>query len=451
MRTLAPRATDTTIILIWITISLVAAMGILEFGVEPVAILGIVPWCAFLFHRYPLLLVLLWPTVLFLDIAILSGVDSLVVAGFWLTPMDPVYLFTAIYLMIHAITRPKEFLRALQANPFLSLFLVILIVYIVYYTPLYGKSALGEARKFYFPFFFPILALVSMKEPGSLKRVLLAVFCVAIGSSMVALLNLTRGVWAKAILNAQGNLLLLFVMFSIVVYHINSNVLIKKSIDAIILVLFISIIVITQHRSVFLAGAAGLICMSALYINRVVVFSKIVMASLVMLAVLSIIIIRTPKLEQALTKSLKGIVTPYEDDTASWRIDGWQQQLDRLVRNKMWLFGEGLGNYYWLDKSRLWGVAPHNGYLQVVMKFGLVGLCIYALLVGKFFLATLKARGKLAPGLRRAYVEMGIINFGAAHAYLIGYGIEMSMLLFVALAMMAAQLPQVSWRGPRTA
>jgi O-antigen ligase len=190
--------------------------------------------------------------------------------------------------------------------------------------------------------------------------------------------------------------------------------------------------------------------MFALYINRVIVFSKMVMASMVMLAVIGVIIISTPKLEQALTKSLKGIVTPYEDETASWRIDGWQQQLDRLVRNNMWLFGEGLGNYYWLDKSHLWGVAPHNGYLQMVMKFGLFGLCIYALLAGKFFLATLKARGKLSLGPRRAYVEIGIINFGAAHAYLMGYGIEMSMLIFVALAMVAAQLPEVSWRGPRT-
>ena len=96
------------------------------------------------------------------------------------------------------------------------------------------------------------------------------------------------------------------------------------------------------------------------------------------------------------------------------------------------------------------GVAPHNGYLQMVMKFGLFGLCIYTFLAGKFFLATLKARGKLSPGPRRAYMEMGIINFGAAHAFLIGYGIELSILIFVALAMVAAQLSEVSWRNPRT-
>jgi hypothetical protein len=41
---------------------------------------------------------------------------------------------------------------------------------------------------------------------------------------------------------------------------------------------------------------------------------------------------------------------------------------------------------------------------------------------------------------------MGIINVGAGHAYIMGYPIEMSMLIFVALAMVAAQLPEVSWR-----
>ena len=48
-----------------------------------------------------------------------------------------------------------------------------------------------------------------------------------------------------------------------------------------------------------------------------------------------------------------------------------------------------------------------------------------------------------------AYVEMGILNFGAVHAYFMGYGINLSSLIFVALAMVAVQLREVSWRVPR--
>jgi O-antigen ligase len=130
---------------------------------------------------------------------------------------------------------------------------------------------------------------------------------------------------------------------------------------------------------------------------------------------------------------------------------GWQWQLDRLKRKNQWLFGEGLGGYYrWRTKTGEERVTPHNGYVQMVLKFGLFGLGVYVLLAGKFFLVALKARSKLLPGPRRAYVEIGILNFGAAHAYFMGYGMDMSILIFVALAMVAVQLQEKSGRVPRT-
>src|SRR5262249_57811728 len=115
------------------------------------------------------------------------------------------------------------------------------------------------------------------------------------------------------------------------------------------------------------------------------------------------------------------------------------------------LFGEGFGGYYYWrdpDLGDAVTVVPHNAYVQMILKLGLFGLCIYVLLVGQFFWAALKAKSKLSPGPRRAYVEMGLLNFGAAHAYFMGYGMDMSSLIFVALAMVAAQLPEMSWRGP---
>jgi O-antigen ligase len=449
MRALAPRATDIAFSLTWIATFLAAVIGILEFGPAPIAILCIVPWFVVLFHHHPLLLVLLWPAGLFVTLIIPDY--NLQASGFVLIPIDLVYFFTIIHLMIHAATRRKDFLRALQANWFISLFLIIMIVYIVVYTPLYGKSALGEARKFYFPFFFPILAIVSIKEPDSLRSLMLAMFFVAIGISMVGLLYLATGRSEnfKTEMHSAASLLLLLITFSIIVCRINSMVLINKFTDALIPIWFLAILVLSQHRSVFLTGAFGLTLMFILYINRIIILSKIVMTLTVMLAVLGMVIISAPRFEAKLTTSLMGIVNPQADGTASWRMKGWQLHFDRVVRNNQWLFGEGLGGYYgWRGKDR--APSPHNGYMQMFLKFGLFGLCVYALLAGKFFLATLKARSKLSPGPRRAYVEMGIINFGAAHGYLMGYGIEMSVLIFVALAMVAVQLQEVSWRVPRT-
>jgi hypothetical protein len=47
-------------------------------------------------------------------------------------------------------------------------------------------------------------------------------------------------------------------------------------------------------------------------------------------------------------------------------------------------------------------------------------------------------------------MEIGILNFGAAHGYFLGYGIDMSVLIFVAIAMVAVQLQEGSWKVART-
>jgi O-antigen ligase len=252
-------------------------------------------------------------------------------------------------------------------------------------------------------------------------------------------------------MNASCSLLLLFTIFTIIVCQINSVVILNKIIDIIMPAWFLAILVMSQHRSVFLAGAAGFLLMLIIYMTRIIVLSKMVMASMVLLAVLGITVMSIPQFERKLIRNLSGIINPHADGDASWRMMGWQQQLDRVVSNNQWLFGEGLGGYYqWRYRVTKITASPHNGYVQLVLKFGLFGLCVYVFLAGKFFLVTLKARSKLSPGPMRAYVEMGILNFGAAHAYFLGYGIDLSVLIFVALAMVAVQLQEVSWRGLRT-
>jgi O-antigen ligase len=299
----------------------------------------------------------------------------------------------------------------------------------------YGKSAIGEARKFYFYFLFPFLTAFSMQASRDLRRLLLAVFFVAIGITVTGLCYLIRGQWSGHGLPAAAVQLLLCMAFSILVSYINGVAITNRIIDSIMLVLFLSMVIITVHRSVFLEGALGLCLFFVLYRNRILFLLKVVMVSIVMFAVLGVVIISVPKLEQLLIRPLSGIADPSSDQTASWRIRGWNQQWERITKVGL-LFGEGLGSYYsWKDKSTKWNVEPHNGYLQMIMKFGLLGLLVYGLLVYKFFRHTLAVRKRLSPGPLRAYVEMGIVNFGAAHAYIMGYGITLIMLIFYALGM----------------
>ena len=51
----------------------------------------------------------------------------------------------------------------------------------------------------------------------------------------------------------------------------------------------------------------------------------------------------------------------------------------------------------------------------------------------------------------RAYVEMGILNFAAGHAYMIAYGMDLIIVIFFGVAMSAVRLQRESWAVPKTA
>ena len=74
---------------------------------------------------------------------------------------------------------------------------------------------------------------------------MLAMYFVAIGLSILGLLYLAQGGLNNfhSEMNAQASLLLLLIIFSIIVFHINSMVLIEKIIDTIMLVWFLAILV----------------------------------------------------------------------------------------------------------------------------------------------------------------------------------------------------------------
>src|SRR5262249_55640339 len=109
-----------------------------------------------------------------------------------------------------------------------------------------------------------------------------------------------------------------------------------------------------------------------------------------------------------------------------------------------------LGGYYeWHFHTTTFTSVPHNAYVQIILKFGLLGLSIYVLLALEFFRKSLAVRKNLRPGLMKAYVEMGVLTFGAAHAYMFGYGFEPIMLIFFAVATSAANLSQQALRRYR--
>jgi O-antigen ligase len=402
-----------------------------------ILLLCIMPWLIIFFYRYPMFLILLWyvlsvPTLIFPDFMAKSS-------GFYFLLMDPAYLFGITYIITASLYRPKDFIKCLKENKFLFIFLIVLIIYILLYTPVYGKSAIGEGRKVYFIFFFPIVVSLYVKNFQHLRQLLLATFFLAGIFIVVSLARLGMGVQLRSIANSNMALIFQLIIFSIIITHLNNSFITIRIIDISVLLLSLCILLLTQHRSVILAGLLGLVLLIWLYRNRSRILLKTAVACIAFLILVGIIMTGYPSFEKMTVNYIDGILDPQSDRTASWRMKGWHQQLSDLSTTEL-LFGEGLGNYYvWYVKGHAIRFEPHNGYVQIILKFGFLGLIVYVLLTVRFFRTVASVRNKLAPGIPRAFVEMGIVNFGAAHAYVMGYGFTLIMLVFYALGMNAVK------------
>jgi O-antigen ligase len=339
--------------------------------------------------------------------------------------------------------------KLLRQNLFLAVFLAMVAIYVIVCTPAYGQSAIGEARKYYFMFFFPLLALISVRSAEDLGRLFLAVVCGAGCIAVVALKGIVIGGSIVRVLDSGATLFVALVALGILVQRIYGVVIVNPVVDKTLLWLFFIIVLGSGQRSVWLGFGVGLILTFCLYIRRLVLVSKIFMLAIVMVMGLATAMIVFPQAGARIVEKFGGVVDPYSDATASWRIENWQANWNTVKENI--LFGDGLGSYYsWKIRGK-WDtkIMPHNGYLQMMLKFGLFGLIIYLLLVVQFFRRTLRLRKKLEAGAMKAYVDMGILTFAATHAFILGYAIEPISLVFVGIAITAATLSQYSVQASR--
>jgi O-Antigen ligase len=408
------------------------------------ALSAIVP-LVMLFYRRPFLLLSLWPIFIFINV-FYPSYPLARMGGLIFLPMDIVYVFTIIHLGLCALLKPTKVAAILKQNRFLSIFLGVVAVYVVVCTPIYGQSALGEARKDYFIFLFPLMALLTIKRATDLRRFILLVTLVAASLAVVAVLHGAVNKSLVRALNAQGTLIVALVMFSMVIHRIYKMVVFSPTVDMILIFIFSVIVGLSGQRSVWLAVGSGVILVLWLYYKRANVVTTMVMFTGIAVFGLFVGLSAFPELGSRLANKFAGIIDPSEDTTASWRMEAWEQQLSRLQGAKL-VFGEGLGGYYsWRFSGQTLKVAPHNAYVQLVLKFGLFGLSIYGLLALQFFRKTLAVRKKLRPGPMKAYVEMGILSLGAAHIYMVGYGFDPIILIFFAVGLSAAELSQIPLR-----
>jgi hypothetical protein len=400
---------------------------------------SLMPLLVMLFYRHPMFLLYLFPInnvifeIFFNKFAFRAG-------GFLLVPTDAVYFFTLTTLGFCALLRPGKTVAALKENIFLTMFLAVMVLFVVLYTPIYGQSAIGEARKLYFIFLIPLLAGVAIKTPADLRRFLVTLIWAAAGVAIIGFGTavVTGNIWRP--INAQGALMLALTGFLMLIHRINRIVLIGPTADRCLLCLFFAGAITAGHRTVWLAIGSGLLLTFWLYGRKQALLPKLLLVVFLIIGALGTGISLFPDVGARLGTALEGILNPQADDTASWRIEGWQRHLERLERDGNLLFGEGFGTYYGRGYKDALLPSPHSAYVEMILKFGLFGLALYSLLVFKFLRDALAVRKTLETGPMRVWLEAGILTFGAAHAYCSGYSFDPVIFMFLAVGSSAQRL-----------
>jgi hypothetical protein len=452
MATLAYTWTNTRFFFVALVISVLTGLAMQKFSPALMLVLYMLPCLLVLFYYYPIALISLWLVLFFVSTVVPDMMNE--VGPFFLIPMDPAYFFSVILLIIYALIRSKEFIMTIKANPFLIVFLGLILGYILIYIPIHGKSALGEARKAYFLFFFPLLTILAISKFNDLRQLLLMTILLTLALLVTSILRLIMGSPMRSLANAQVALAFLLTTLAILIFRINGKVIINCVIDTTAAVLCLLFVILTQHRSVLISAAFGLLWIYVLSRSKILFISKMIFASITIFTVTGIILIYVPAFERATIVRLSGIINPSSDHTGSWRMKGWSRQWDEISASSQdLLFGQGLGSYYrafnTLNKHALSidrQVEPHNAYVQIISHFGLLGLLIYVLLAFWFFWKSFAVRRTLPYGTMRTYVEMSIVNFGAGQAFLVGYGFSLPMLIFLGVGMSTIKLLEDSSR-----
>lgn len=73
-----------------------------------------------------------------------------------------------------------------------------------------------------------------------------------------------------------------------------------------------------------------------------------------------------------------------ESGTAAWRLSGWETLIWQTI-NENPILGEGFGGYFDIFDPIFKGVPPHNDWLLIFAKMGLIGLVLFANVVFQFY------------------------------------------------------------------
>lgn len=325
-----------------------------------------------------------------------------------------------------------------------ALFAALMAAEIVRGYPAHHLSSLGEFR-----FSFLMLAIIpyvalSFRTPESRRRLLIALIALLVGFPLLSapIIGALKG-WAVGAPDHRyyPAFIVLGMVYGLVAWALARREGYLSAHGpwlAIASVLVAFWFVVEGHRSVWLASAAlaaALLVLGGIRLSRVWFW-----VTLLLLVGGAFVVgsVQYGSLTKAYVNSRALAFTdPTKDQTATWRMGEWKSQLERIKGQEA--FGLGFGTYYEVTfgTGGATRVQPHNLYVQMLLKIGVVGLMLYLVLLVATMLALVRAMAWLREqGSSEAVLPLlGAAFLVSSCAFYFTYPLEPTTLLFVGLGL----------------
>ncbi len=413
------------------------AIGLL-YGVTFTILLGI--WA----YRYPVAAVSAWALLSVhlreftgtRDISVGAGVDAL--------PSDPVLVGMALALFYALVSGDRRVTETLKGPLLMWMLLLAWLGFeIVRSVPDHGiVSTLGEFRRtFQALLVLPYICVFfrTREQQGRLLRALVIL------SFLFVLLALWKGAMMRGFaissrtrwMVSYSNISLLWGVVALFVAYRAELWRDRRVSYTLLILLAITLTIICNHRSVWLAGASVAVVL--------VVFRQLSLSTVFKLALAVVsagILLDFVYSEVDLFKFLRVRLTAFtsyeQDQTASWRFYVWEEALRQAKAH--WLAGKGLGNYFslYLPDGRHVTTVLHNVYVQLVYQIGSVGLLLYLAHVGHVFRYLWRTSRDGDDRQTVAISVIGMIVLCGGSVYYLAYTLDVFTWLYVGLGLAAA-------------
>jgi len=317
--------------------------------------------------------------------------------------------FFAIFVFLsimHVFKKEKMKRQRLGLNGAIMVYCIWLLICILRGAPEWGHSAFGEARFAMWVFlYFPIIQIIDTRDKMNrllrnfmyivLSYVILRVpyrYFVQFDKDLYMMLQSKQVGW-------DISLLLGFIFIFLYSLYLSGLIDRKRKAFVVSTMLFCVTIIMLSARTGILALVVATAFIIIINMRKMAELIKpsflIISALLVGIAIyvnpLSVNVEVDPEILKTYSAiprtGFDAIFLPsstWYTGTVGWRLKGWANLFDQSLTNNP-VFGEGFGAYYNIYGIEYEGVPPHNDWLIIFSKMGLIGLAMFILIVYRFY------------------------------------------------------------------